>query len=157
MEHAPISGLQQALQFLSGRKENQGRDAMESEDAPHTRTQRLEDEENLVSPNSSAEISPDLQRSSNSEAPEESNNLQEGEEGSGAREPEDENVEYVIEKIIDHGYQDEELILRVKWYGFGTKDVTWEPVAQLPRSAVVRYFRKKKLPLPPQAARALPG
>ena len=56
----------------------------------------MEDEKNLVSPNSSAEIPPDLQRSSNSEEPEELNNLQEGEEDSGAREPEDENSEYVI-------------------------------------------------------------
>ena len=124
MEHAPISGLLQALQFLSGREENQERDATESEDGPHTRTQRLEDEENLVSQNSSAEIPPDLQRSSNLEELEEANNLQEGEEGNGAHEPEDENAEYVIEKIIDHGYQDEEWILRVKWYGYGTKDAT---------------------------------
>ena len=157
MDHAPTSGLHQALQYLREPETTQERDAMESEDVPHTRTQRLEDDENLVSPDSSAEIPPDLQRSSNSEEAEESNDLQEGEEGSGAREPEDENAEYVIEKIIDHGYQDEELILKVKWFSYGTKDTTREPVAQLPRSAVVRYFRKKKLPLPPQVARALPG
>ena len=157
MDHAPTSGLHQALQFLSGREENQDRDAIESEDAPHTRTQRSEDEENLVSPNSSTEISPDLRKSSNSEEAEGSNNLQEGEEGSGAREPEDENAEYVIEKIIDHGYQDEELVLRVKWYGYAIKDATWEPIEHLPRSAVVTHFRRKGMPLPQQVARTRTG
>ena len=157
MEHAPALGLHQALQYLREAATNQERDAMESEDAPHTRTQGLEDEESLVSPHSSAEIPPDLQRSSNSEEPEESNNLQEGEEGSGAREPEDENAEYVIEKIIDHGYQDEELVLRVKWYGYAIKDATWEPIEHLPRSAVVTYFRRKGIPLPQQVARARSG
>ena len=140
MEHAPTLGLHQALQYLREPEMNQERDAMESEDAPHTRTQGLEDEENLVSPHSSAEILPNLRRSSNSEEAEEPNNLQEGEEGSGAREPEDENVEYVIEMVIDHGYQDEELVLREKWYGYDIKDVTWEPIEHLPRSAVVTYF-----------------
>ena len=83
--------------------------------------------------------------------------LQEGEEVDGERRPEDENTEYVIEKVIDHGYRDEELILRVKWYGYGTKDATWEPIEQLPRRAVVTYFRRKGWSLPAQVARAQQG
>ena len=157
MEHAPTSGLHQALQYLREPATNQECDAMGSEDARHTWTQRLEDEENLVSPHSSAEIPPDLQRSSNSEELEESKSLQEGEEVNGERRPEDENAEYVIEKVLDHGYQDEELVLRVKWYGYDIKDATWEPIEHLPRSAVVTYFRRKGIPLPQQVARAQAG
>ena len=114
LQYAPIPGLPQALQFFSGREESKERDAMENEDGPPTPEQMLEDEEIFVSRNLSAEIPPDLQRTSNSEQLEESENPQEGEERNAGREGEDEDAEYVIDKIIDHGYQDEELILRVK-------------------------------------------
>ena len=73
------------------------------------------------------------------------------------REERNEDADYVIEKIIDHGHRDEELVLQVKWYGYRTEDATWEPATQLLRSAVVRYFRRKKLPSPPQVARARTG
>ena len=68
-----------------------------------------------------------------------------------------EDTEYVIERLVDHTYQDGKLVLKVKWYGYATEDATWEPIAQLLRSAVVTYFRRKKQPLPPQAAHARPG
>ena len=65
--------------------------------------------------------------------------------------------EYVVDKIVDHGYRDGELVLKVEWYGYAGEDTTWGPIEQLPRSAVVTYFRRKIQPLPPQVERARPG
>ena len=140
MEQAPTSGLHQVLQYLSGHETEQGRDELESEDSPHTQAQTQEDEGNLVSHNSSAEIPQDRQEMISSEGLEQSKDPQEGKVSNPRREEEETDAEYVIEKIIDHGYQDEELLLHVKWYGYETKDATWEPVAQLPRSAAVIYI-----------------
>ena len=56
-------------------------------------------------------------------------------------------AEYVIDRIVDHGFQEEKLILKVRWYGYTAEDATWEPIEQLPRSAEVSYFRRKWLPL----------
>ena len=130
---------------------------MESEDRPHAQAQTYEDEDNLVSQNSSAEIPQDRQEIISSEELEQPEDPQEGEVSNPGREEEVTGAEYVIEKIIDHGYQDEEILLQVKWYGYTTEDSTWELVPQLPRSAVVRYFRRKKLSLPPQVAHAQAG
>lgn len=56
--------------------------------------------------------------------------------------------EYVFEKILDHGYaEDDELLLKVHWEGHPRSDATWEPVSSLPRSKFVQYFRRRKLPL----------
>lgn len=65
--------------------------------------------------------------------------------------------EYVIEKIIDHGYEDGELMLKVRWYGYPLADATWEPIATLPTSLVTQYFQRKKLALPPQVDQAQSG
>ena len=157
MEQAPISGLHQVLQYLSGQGTEQGHVELESEDSPDAQAQTQEDEGNLVRHNSSAEIPQDRQEIVSSEELEQSKDPQEGEVSNPGRDEEETDAEYVIEKIIDHGYQDEELLLHVKWYGYETKDATWETVAQLPRSAMVRYFRRKKLSLPPQVARAQAG
>ena len=110
---------------------------MESEDSPHAQVQTQEDEGNLVRHNSSAEIPQDRQEIVGSEELEQSKDPQEGEVRNPGREEEETDAEYVIEKIIGPGYQDEELLLQVKWYGYETKDATWEPVVQLPRSTVV--------------------
>ena len=157
MEQASISGLHQVLQYLSGQETEQGHVESEREDSPHAHAQTPEDEGNLGGQNSEAEIPQDRQEAASSEELEQSKDPQEGEVSNRGREEEGTDAEYVIEKIIDHGYQDEELLLQVKWYGYETKDATWEPIEQLPRSAVVRYFRRKKLPLPPQVARAQAG
>lgn len=36
--------------------------------------------------------------------------------------------EYVLEDILDHGYdEDEKLLLKVKWLGYPLEECTWEP------------------------------
>ena len=157
MEHAPTSGLHQALKYLREPETDQGRDERESEDNPHSQVQTQEDEGNAVGQNLPAEVTQDQPETVRSEALEQSEDPQEGEASNSGREEEGTDVEYVIEKVIDHGYQDEELVLRVKWYGYDIKDATWEATEQLPRSAVVTYFRRKGIPLPQQAARARAG
>ena len=65
--------------------------------------------------------------------------------------------EHVIDKIVDHGRCDDEdnpstcigdLLYRVRWYGFTSKDDTWEPVRHLPRNKIVSYHRRTQQPLP---------
>ena len=118
IEQAPTSGLQQVLQYLSEHETEQGRDKLESEDSTHAQVQTQEDEGNLVRHDSSAEIPQDRQEVVSSEGLEQSKNPQEGEVSNPGREEEETDAEYVIEKIIDHGYQDEELLLHVKWCGY---------------------------------------
>ena len=124
MEQAPTSGLHQVLQYLSGHETEKLCDEPESEESPHAQTQTQEDEGNLVRHNSSAEIRQDRQEIISSEELEQSEDPQEGEVSNPGRGEEETDAEYVIEKIIDHGYQDEEFLLQVKWYGYETKDAT---------------------------------
>ena len=84
---------------------------MESEDSPHAQAPTQEDGGNLVSHNSSAEIRQDRQEIFSSEESEQSKDPQEGEVSNPGRQEEEMDAEYVIEKIIDHGYQDEDLLL----------------------------------------------
>lgn len=88
---------------------------------------------------------------------EESESLQKGEEYCPAHGEVDEDSEYVIEKMVGHGYRDDKLILKVKRYGYTIKDARWEQIEHLRRSLVMTYFRQKKLPLLPQVVRAQLG
>ena len=157
MEHTPILGLRQALHFLSGSEKAGEHNVIENEDRPDERAQAQGDNENLASNSTSEEIPQDLQGTRGPGGLDESEDLQKGEGNSSEKEEETGNTEYVIDRVVDHGYQDGSLILKVEWYGYTPKDATWEPIEQLPRSAVVRYFRRKKLPLPPQVANAQAG
>jgi transposase InsO family protein len=73
--------------------------------------------------------------------------------------------EYVLNRIVSHEVADGTepeypagiTLYRVRWYGFGPWDDTWEPIHHLPRSHVQRYYKKKKLPLPPDIDKALQG
>ena len=87
----------------------------------------------------------------------ESEDLQKGEGNNSEKEEETGNTEYVIDRVVDHDDQDGKLSLKVEWYGYKTEEATWEPIVQLPRSAVVTYFRRVRLPLPAQIAHARPG
>ena len=71
--------------------------------------------------------------------------------------PQPESKQYVIDKIIDHGENDDEnheyakvgqTLYRVRWYGYTAKDDTWEPVDHLPRSKVLSYCRRRRLEMP---------
>ena len=114
MEQAPVSGLHQVLQYLSGQETEQGHVELEREDSLHAHAQTQEDEGNLVGQNLEVEIPQDRKEIVSSEALEQSKDPQEGEKSNPGCEEEGTDAEYVIEKIIDHGYQDEELLLQVK-------------------------------------------
>lgn len=83
--------------------------------------------------------------------------IQKGEDDVTEVAGEEGNTEYVIDKIVYHGYRDGKLFLKVAWYGYEKEDATWEPIAQLRRSAVVTYFRRQKKELPPQTSQAKAG
>ena len=71
-----------------------------------------------------------------------------------------EPVEYVIQRIVDCGLDEEDNLLhRVRWYGFDAKDDTWEPLEHLPRSHVIRYYRGARYERPSEAelAKCRPG
>ena len=70
---------------------------------------------------------------------------------------EDDTEELVMDKIVSHRTNKSkkhrhaevgDLLYRIRWYDFGPSDDTWEPIAHIPRSKVLSYHRKKKLPLP---------
>ncbi|CDF38512.1 unnamed protein product [Chondrus crispus] len=157
MDYAPITGLRQALQFLGAPELNEEGEVMEDEECPHTRAPTSGDQDNLISQAPTAETSPDLRDFGKSREEDELEDLQEGEGNSSEKGEETENTEYVIDRVADHEYQNGNLILKVEWYGYTPEDGTWEPIEQLPRSAAVTYFGRKKLPLPPQVARARVG
>lgn len=71
------------------------------------------------------------------------------------REPED--AENVIDRIVDDGYRHGKFILKVEWYGYEPEVATWKPTAQLSRSVVVTYFRRKRQALPAQVSQAQVG
>ena len=156
MEPSPILSLRQGLQFLGGSEEVEEHNVIENEDRPDKRAQALGDNEYLVYNSTSAEILQDLQGTGGPVELDESEDLQEGVRNNSENE-ETGNTEYKIDRVVDHDDQDSKLSLKVEWYGYKPEDATWEPIEQLPRSAVVTYFRRKGLPLPAQIAPAQAG
>ena len=72
--------------------------------------------------------------------------------------PDDPAREYVIDKIVEHEEDgDGNLFLKVRWYGYEPKDDTWQLVSTLPRSKVVQYYSRQRLPLPEQVEDAIAG
>ena len=71
-------------------------------------------------------------------------------------EEEGDGEEYVIDRLTGH-QTDEDGTTRywVKWYGFEEK--TLEPTKNLPYSAIARYWRKRKKPVPADATQARQG
>lgn len=67
--------------------------------------------------------------------------------------------EFVIDKIVAHKSGNGPHYFRVRWYGYRQEDDTWEPMEHLPKSSIVHYFRRKKLPVPPPHVldKATPG
>ena len=71
---------------------------------------------------------------------------QEGEGSNPVPEETSENTEYVINKVIDHGYQDEKLFLKVDWYGYAIENATWEPSNSCPAAQLLRIFEGNGCP-----------
>jgi hypothetical protein len=54
--------------------------------------------------------------------------------------PQQEEPDYVIEKIVGAKRQkDGSHLYRIRWYGYGREDDTWEPRDHLPKSMLRRY------------------
>ena len=117
MEHPPTSGLQQALHFLRGHEENQKHDETDIEDEPLARTQDAGGEEDVGSGNLAAETLQDSEETGDVETGDESHDLQKGEENIPARDEGDDDAEYVIDRLIDHGFEERKLVPKVRWYG----------------------------------------
>ena len=87
-------------------------------------------------------------------------------DNTNGREPDIEEQEYVVDRIISHGInQDEnhpsakvgETTYRIRWYGYKPSDDTWEPIHHLPRNKVVSYYKRKKIRLPSNINEAILG
>jgi Chromo (CHRromatin Organisation MOdifier) domain len=94
------------------------------------------------------EISPETLITPNSSPVSASDDASANEEGNQARHPEGE-AEYVIERIVGvRQGADGKLRYRIRWYGYGRDDDTWEPLEHLPEDLVRRYHRRTRLPYP---------
>ncbi|MEM9094861.1 MAG: chromo domain-containing protein [Pseudomonadota bacterium] len=78
----------------------------------------------------------------------------------------DDEDEYVIDRIVSHGINEDnnhpsakpgETVYRVRWYGYSASDDTYEPIRHLPRNKVVSYYKRKRLALPTDIGKAQLG
>jgi hypothetical protein len=59
---------------------------------------------------------------------------------------EEDATEYVIERVIAHGRNENgDLVVRIRWAGYGSSDETWERPQDLRESVLRRYERRKNL------------
>ncbi|MEM1010485.1 MAG: chromo domain-containing protein, partial [Myxococcota bacterium] len=74
--------------------------------------------------------------------------------------------EYIVDRIVGHGVNEDEehpsaqvgeTTYRVRWYGYGSQDDTYEPIHHLPLNKVVSYHKRKRFPLPDTLERAIAG
>lgn len=61
--------------------------------------------------------------------------------------------EPIFEKFVSHGWDDDDgrLMLRVRWFGYTSKDDTWIHVEDLPRDKVRQYCQRKKMDTRPRS------
>ena len=59
-----------------------------------------------------------------------------------------ETDEYVIDRLIGIRRARGTYSAKVRWFDYGPKDDTWEPLDNLPRNLVIRYLRQKKKYVP---------
>ena len=74
--------------------------------------------------------------------------------------------EYVIDRLLKLRQSNGIYSAKVRWFDYGPKDDSWEPLENLPRSLVIRFLRRKKkkiagyswsIPTPPsRGTRRLP-
>ena len=61
--------------------------------------------------------------------------------------PPNEEPEYVVEKIVGTKRQSNgSHLYRIRWYGYGREEDTWEPREHLPEAMIRRYHRRTGLP-----------
>jgi hypothetical protein len=54
--------------------------------------------------------------------------------------------EFVVERLLSHGVDDDRnVVMRVRWFGFGSDNDIWEPITHLHKRLVVRYAKRNKL------------
>jgi Chromo (CHRromatin Organisation MOdifier) domain len=71
-------------------------------------------------------------------------NVEESQEGNPERE-----AEYVVERIVGvRQWAEGKLRYRIRWYGYGRYDDTWQPLEHLPEDLVRRCHRRTRLPYP---------
>jgi len=57
--------------------------------------------------------------------------------------------EYVIDHLVSHGLDDDDnYMYKVRWYGYSSNEDTWEYPEGIPRSAILTFYNKHKLPIP---------
>jgi len=56
--------------------------------------------------------------------------------------------EYVIDKLLGLRQTGDSYSAKVRWFDYGSKDDTWEPLENLPRNLVVLFLRQKKKHVP---------
>jgi len=56
--------------------------------------------------------------------------------------------EYVIDKLLGLRQTGDSYCAKVRWFDYGSKDDTWEPLENLSRNMVVRFLRQKKKHVP---------
>jgi len=56
--------------------------------------------------------------------------------------------EFVIDRLLGIRSFRGTYIAKVRWFDYGPKDDTWEPLDNLPRNLVIRYLRQKKKYIP---------
>ena len=71
-----------------------------------------------------------------------------------------------MDKVVSHGTNEDphhptakvgETTYRVRWYGYGPDEDTFEPIRHLPRNKVVSYYKRRKLSLPEDIQEAVQG
>ena len=74
--------------------------------------------------------------------------------------------EFVIDKVVDHKLNKNrrhkfvnvgEPLFRVRWYGYGPDQDTWEPVRYLPRSKILQYVKRADIDKPANIDHAIDG
>ena len=61
------------------------------------------------------------------------------------------DLEYPIDRIIDHGLDDDgNMLYRIRWTGYTASDDTWQEADTIARNTVVSYCKRKGLPIPPR-------
>jgi len=56
--------------------------------------------------------------------------------------------QYVIDKLLGLRQTGDSYSAKVRWFDYGSKNDTWEPLENLPRNLVVRFLRQKKKHVP---------
>ena len=56
---------------------------------------------------------------------------------------EPDSVEYAIDRIVTHRPDKDGMYYRVRWYGYGPEEDTWEPEHHIPANFVTRYWNRR--------------